>query len=325
MGRFRKFMPYTSHGDSSSPGWRSRASHRSAGFWSKDEILTKAFFDHDYGVWALGCRRRAAHRLLHDAPGVPGLLRQRPASGRRRRPRPYRSCRAAPTTFSSTTPIPPPGRTTSTSRAANRPSRSANRRASASSATTRRTSPHRDDRPARSSSRRSRSIGGILTIPLKGIEFLVDWLEPVFHDVPAIETPSFVDGLLLSAVSVTVGLIGIALAIRALPARDRRARSGSRSRARSGRSVRVFGHAYYFDEGVARLVDGPLRRFSQWLSERLRRRDHRRRGQRRRVVWSPRWRDGLRRVQTGLVRNYALWIVVGAAGLLLFLVIWAGR
>ena len=25
-----------------------------AGFWSKDEILGKAFFDHDYGVYAVG-------------------------------------------------------------------------------------------------------------------------------------------------------------------------------------------------------------------------------------------------------------------------------
>ena len=33
----------------------------------------------------------------------------------------------------------------------------------------------------------------------------------------------------------------------------------------------------------------------------------------------------LRRVESGLVRSYALWIAVGAAGLLLYLVIWAGR
>ena len=34
---------------------------------------------------------------------------------------------------------------------------------------------------------------------------------------------------------------------------------------------------------------------------------------------------GLRGVQSGLVRSYALWIVLGAAGLLLFLLLYAGR
>jgi NADH-quinone oxidoreductase subunit L len=34
---------------------------------------------------------------------------------------------------------------------------------------------------------------------------------------------------------------------------------------------------------------------------------------------------GLRGVQSGLVRSYALWIVLGTAGLLLFLLLYAGR
>jgi hypothetical protein len=34
---------------------------------------------------------------------------------------------------------------------------------------------------------------------------------------------------------------------------------------------------------------------------------------------------GARRVQSGLVRNYALWIVIGAAAMLLFLLMYAGR
>ena len=34
---------------------------------------------------------------------------------------------------------------------------------------------------------------------------------------------------------------------------------------------------------------------------------------------------GLRHVQNGLVRRYALGIAFGAAGLLLYVVVWAGR
>jgi NADH-quinone oxidoreductase subunit L len=34
---------------------------------------------------------------------------------------------------------------------------------------------------------------------------------------------------------------------------------------------------------------------------------------------------GLRKAQSGLVRGYALWIVIGTAALLLFLLLYAGR
>ena len=86
----------------------------------------------------------------------------------------------------------------------------------------------------------------------------------------------------------------------------------------------MFGHAYYFDETVARLVGGPLHKAGSWLADTF---DARiidgavngvgtlvRRGS-----------DGIRRVQSGLVRSYALWIVVGAAALLLYLLLYAGR
>ena len=53
MGRFRKYMPYTSL--AFIVAWLAIAGVPPfAGFWSKDEILSKAFFDHDYGVYAVG-------------------------------------------------------------------------------------------------------------------------------------------------------------------------------------------------------------------------------------------------------------------------------
>jgi NADH-quinone oxidoreductase subunit L len=87
---------------------------------------------------------------------------------------------------------------------------------------------------------------------------------------------------------------------------------------------RLFGHAYYYDEGVSRFVAGPGRRLAEWISSIFDRRivDGAVNGIASLVRGTA---GGIRRVQTGLVRSYALWIAVGAAGLLLYLVIWAGR
>jgi NADH-quinone oxidoreductase subunit L len=87
--------------------------------------------------------------------------------------------------------------------------------------------------------------------------------------------------------------------------------------------ARVLEHAWYVDETVSKTVRGPGRRFADWLN----------RGFDGRVVDGAvngiadlvrRAGGGLRRVQSGLVRNYALGVVFGAAGLLLFLVFRAG-
>ena len=84
-----------------------------------------------------------------------------------------------------------------------------------------------------------------------------------------------------------------------------------------GRLGRLFGHAWYYDEGIAALVGGPIRRGAEWLSD----------------VFDQKVVDGavngiakgfgaagagLRRVQTGLVRQYALGVALGAAALLVW-------
>ena len=187
MGRFRKYMPYTSF--AFIVAWLAIAGVPPfAGFWSKDEILTKAFFDHDYGVCALGLvaalltgfyMTREVYLVFF------GNARFRPTapSGRRR----CRWCRAARTTSSSTTRIRTPATstpTTSTFERASRRSRSASHRERSELGDH---LPH-ESPPTMTIPLLVLSslpvIGGILSIPIRSIEFLTEWLEPVFHDVP---------------------------------------------------------------------------------------------------------------------------------------------
>src|SRR6185436_3447071 len=89
---------------------------------------------------------------------------------------------------------------------------------------------------------------------------------------------------------------------------------------RLGPLGRLFGHAYYYDEGIATAVGGPIRRGAQWLAD----------------VFDEKIIDGavngvakgfsiagaqLRRVQTGLARQYALGIAFGTVALLVWAVI----
>jgi NADH-quinone oxidoreductase subunit L len=166
-------------------------------------------------------------------------------------------------------------------------------------------------------------VGGVLSIPLKGLEFLVEWLHPVFSDVPEIHSPSFAKGLALAGASVLVALIGIGLAVK-LYRRGLDAPDDDPAMVRLGPLGRVFGNAYYFDDSVSRLVGGPLKRAGTWLSDTfdVRGVDGAVNGV---GALVQRGALGLRRVQSGLVRSYALWIVIGAAGLLLFFLLYAGR
>ena len=120
-----------------------------------------------------------------------------------------------------------------------------------------------------------------------------------------------------------VSIVGIAIAYK-LYRRGLASPDADPAAERLGRLGRVFGHAYFYDEGIARAVSGPGRRLASWLSDTFDNRGVacalngigtlvRNAG------------GGLRKVQSGLVRNYALWIVIGAAGLLLFLLVYSGR
>jgi NADH-quinone oxidoreductase subunit L len=165
-------------------------------------------------------------------------------------------------------------------------------------------------------------VGGLLSLPFKSLEFLTNWLDPVFAGVPVIESTSFVSAFALSTLSVAFGVVGIVVAAAlyrsGIPAPDR-----DPLPERLGVASRVFAHAYYFDEGIAAFVGGPVLRGAEWLN----------RGFDLGVIdgavngVARFFRDAggrLRRVQTGLVRNYALGVVLGAVALLVFLAVRAG-
>ena len=166
-------------------------------------------------------------------------------------------------------------------------------------------------------------LGGLLDLPFARIEFLDEWLEPVFSDVHHISPPSFIGGVGLSVLAFGMGLIGIAIAYvlyhRGLESVDR-----DPFDERLGVLGRVFGHAYYYDEGISRAVDGPLRAGAGWLARVFDAKiiDGAVNG----VGWVVRETSlGFRKLQTGLVRNYALGIVLGTVALLAYLLIWAAR
>jgi NADH-quinone oxidoreductase subunit L len=166
-------------------------------------------------------------------------------------------------------------------------------------------------------------VGGLLNVPVKGMEYLDEWLEPVFRDAGHIPTPSFVGGVGLSLLAVAVGLVGIVVAYalyrRGLPSPDR-----DPFGERLGVLGRVFGHAYYYDESISRAVDSPVRGFAGWLAQ----------GFDAGIVDGAvnglgklvrNTGEGFRKLQTGLVRNYVLGVVVGTAALLVYLLVWAAR
>jgi NADH-quinone oxidoreductase subunit L len=127
----------------------------------------------------------------------------------------------------------------------------------------------------------------------------------------------------LSVLAVVMGLIGLAVAWavyrRGLDDVER-----DPFDERLGFFGRVFGHAYYYDESISRLVDGPLRGVAGWLSRVFDGRiiDGAVNG----VGWLVRETGtGFRRLQSGFVRNYALGIVLGTVVLFAYLLIWAAR
>jgi len=154
-------------------------------------------------------------------------------------------------------------------------------------------------------------------------EFLDEWLAPVFADSGHIASPSFLGGLGLSGLAFLMGLIGIGIAYayyhRGLVATDQ-----DPFDQHLGVAGRVFGHAYYYDEGISRAVDGPIRAGAAWIAQVIDTRviDGAVNGVAKLVRYTG---DGFGRLQTGLVRNYVLAVVLGTAALLVYLLVWAAR
>ncbi len=300
MGGLRKYLPYTA--GAFIVAWLSIAGMPPfSGFWSKDDVLEKAFFAHDYGVWAVGTVAALltgfymtrevylvffGNERFRKAPVVAGGAA--PADDWLR----------SPTVDASEPPRPP--------RLDHDPHEA----------------PPTMLAPVLILAALS-AVAGAIALPFRSVELLGEWLAPVFTDVPRIEATSFTSGFALATLSVAFGLGGILLA-RALYRRGLDDPARDPVNARLGLLSRVFGQAYYFEALVAATVRGPLRRLADWLTG---------------VVdlkvidgavdgvgsLFRRAGGGLRRLQSGLVRQYALGIVLGGALLLLYMLTRAGR
>jgi NADH-quinone oxidoreductase subunit L len=160
-------------------------------------------------------------------------------------------------------------------------------------------------------------LGGLLSLPFakQHVEYLAVWLEPVTGP-PAYHATSFTQGVLLSLVALAMAGAGI-FAGYAVYRRGLTADGSDPAETRLGSFAKVLQNAYYIDAGVAWLVSRPGTWFARFLSDGVDKRgiDGAVNGIGRIT------RDGgsgLRRLQTGLVRNYALAIVFGTVVLLAY-------
>lgn len=159
-------------------------------------------------------------------------------------------------------------------------------------------------------------VGGFLSLPFTSpnLEFLVRWLEPSLEGASHIEASSFGLGFALSVGAIVIGITGIAI--------GRRVYSGGLAEdgtdpveTRLAGFGKVLENAYYIDAGIAKAVSGPLTGAANFLTDTVDRRliDGAVNGTGRAFKELG---GGLRRVQTGRVRSYALGIMLGAVALL---------
>jgi NADH-quinone oxidoreductase subunit L len=155
-------------------------------------------------------------------------------------------------------------------------------------------------------------IGGLIDLPFANAEFnlLSRWLEPTFRGVQEPQVSSFGLGFALSTIALVAAVVGIVVG-RAFYRNGLTAKGEDPVEVRLGPFAKVLANADYFDVGLARFVSGPLTAFAKLLAG-----DVDRKGIDGAVNGIGRlFRDaggGLRKLQTGLVRNYALAIVFGA-------------
>jgi NADH-quinone oxidoreductase subunit L len=280
MGGLRKYMPVTAA--TFIVGWLAIAGiFPFAGFWSKDEILAKAWVDHSYALWAIGAAGAlitafymtrqvwlvfyGPERWRDDAALVQG-------SGDAHEGDEVNVGGSAP-----------------------------------------HESPWTMYLPLVTLALLSVG-GGLIDLPFTNqkLNLLDRWLglpEPgVVHH--------FSTGLLLSTIALVVGVVGIMLGVAVY--RNGLRRDGTDPGVeRLGGFAPVLQNAYYLDIGLARFVSGPVTAFARFLSDGVDRAgiDGAVNGI---AAGARAGGTTLRRVQTGLVRNYALGIALGTVLLLLY-------
>jgi NADH-quinone oxidoreductase subunit L len=275
MGGLQKYMPITA--GTFIVGWLAIAGvFPLAGFWAKDEVLARAFFDHSYALWAVGLVA-ALFTAFYMTRQVFLVF----FDGER-----WREKDAGAADADHAVPEPHEAPWTMTVPLLVLAGLSA--------------------------------LGGLISLPFTKVhlEFLTSWLEPVLADAHTPEITTFGGAFLLSTTALGVAIVGIVVG-RAFYLNGLDADGTDPAAERLGGFANVLANAYYLDVGLARFVSGPVRAFARLLSD----------GIDRSVIdgavngIGAAAREGglgLRRIQTGLVRNYALAIVFGTVALLVY-------
>ena len=286
MGNLRKYMPITA--GTFIVGWLAIAGVIPFdGFWSKDEILAKAYFNGDYALWAVGLLAALATAFYMTRQVYLVFY-----GDERWRDQPAVVAEAE------------------------------------------RTGAH--DEGHGGVGHDPHESPWIMTVPLvvlavlSTIGFVIDlpfdnsklnlldrWLAPVLRGAPEIRASSFSAGFALSTGALIVAVVGIVVG-RAVYRNGLQADGTDPAVERLGPFAKVLANAYYLDVGLARFVSGPATSAARFLSDGVDRGviDGAVNGVGRAFRGAG---GGLRKVQTGLVRNYALAIVGGAVLLVLFI------
>jgi proton-translocating NADH-quinone oxidoreductase, chain L len=296
MGGLRKYMPFTAAGFGIA--WLTIAGLPPfSGFWAKDGVLAAAFYHGDYGVWVIGLLAAilTGFYMTRETMLVfSGNERFRPSvaeGGDGEHAHAEHDITASPTVDYGL-PVAPA---------------------------------HMGHDPHEGSPTMIfpvvvlaglAMVAGVLELPFKGLEFLTKWLEPTFGTKHAAEPTSFLSGFGLSMLAVALGLAGIVFAFK-LYRRGLEDPEVDPIDTKLGGLGKLFGHAWYYDEGIAAMVGGPIRRCAQWIAD----------------VFDQKVIDGavnglargfgaagsgMRKLQTGLVRQYALGIAAGMVALLVW-------
>jgi NADH-quinone oxidoreductase subunit L len=334
MGRFRRFLPYTAIG--MTIAWLAIAGVPPlAGFWSKDEILESAFIAGDYAVWALGLiaaiftglyMTRLIQLVFYGnarfrdepVPAVSGGSDDDLSSGSVTIPEDDEEAEQGPVDPADTPAAlgydPDYSPTVDFTETTPRKSRLHGH------------DPHESPVvmliPILVLATLS-IFGGLINLPLKNWDFLDQFLAPVFKGVSQPEPDSFVEGLSLEGIAVVLALVGITIGLL-LYRKGLRNAAQDPIREHVGKLGPVMGHAYYVDDAQAAFFGGPGRATAEFLDEEVDQKviDGGVNGTARLVREAG---QGLHRVQDGLVRRYALGILLGAVAILLFLVVYVAR
>jgi NADH-quinone oxidoreductase subunit L len=325
MGRFRRFMPYTAL--SMVVAWLAIAGVPPlSGFFSKDEIISQAFLRDDYGLWVIGIIAAGftavyMTRLIwltfygnaryETLPGGADTAAIPVVSGGSGEDDDADDHAAVATDDDSTDHDSDPSPTVAYGDPVPAPVGRA---------------PH-ESPPVMTFPIMVlavlAAVGGLLNLPFQGWQFLDEWLEPSFRGVPEVHPDTFIGGLALEMLTFAIAATGIFLAYTLYKKGLERAERDPLNE-KLGPIAPVLGNAYYYDAGISKFVGGPGRATAAWLAN----------------VVDDKIIDGavngvgslfgllsrgIQQLQDGRVRRYALGITVGAAGALLYVVIWLGR